>query len=79
MKASAYSGPVAVDVAVVEHDCATPDSDTTSALPNKGGARFWSVRGKFMHRGDGVVSCVGSDQLRGNGTGHGGVFGGVCD
>ena len=36
MTASAYvGGPVVVDVAVVQRDCATADEDATSALPNK--------------------------------------------
>ena len=62
-KASTHAGSVRVDIAVVERDCATVDVDATSGLPNKEGARFWSVPGRFIHRSDGM--------------GHGGLFGGV--
>ena len=43
MKASAYCGLVVVDIAASERDYAAVDVDATSALPNKGGARIWSV------------------------------------
>ena len=36
MTASAYRGLVAVDVAVVERDCAAFDGDAASVLPNNG-------------------------------------------
>ena len=55
-KASTHAGSVGVDIAVVERDCATIDEDATSILPNKEGARFWSVQARFIHRGDGMVS-----------------------
>ena len=35
MKASAYSGLVVVDVAIVERDCAILNAEATSILPNK--------------------------------------------
>ena len=63
-KAITHVSFVGIDIAVVERDCATVDADATSVLPNKEGARFWSVPGKFIHRGDGKE--------------HGGVFGDVC-
>ena len=52
-KASTHAGSVGVDIAIVERHCATVYVDATSALPNKEGARFWSVPGRFIHRGDG--------------------------
>ena len=62
MKASAYSGLVVVDVAIVERDCAIYDAETTSALLKQGQA--WHIREKQAPQ-------------RGDGVGHGCVFGGV--
>ena len=62
-KASTHIGSVGVDIAVVERDCATSvvDVDAASALPNKEGTRFWSVPGRFIHRGDGGSFREGSE------------------
>ena len=62
MKASAYSSLVVVDVAIVERDCAIYDAETTSALLKQGQA--WHIREKQAPQ-------------RGDGVGHGCVFGGV--
>ena len=59
MKASAHRGLVVVDIAAVERDCATIDDDATSILPNNKARQSK----RAPHRGDGLVSCVGSSQL----------------
>jgi hypothetical protein len=52
-KASAHvSGLIVVDVAVVEGHVTSINAHTAT-LPNKEGARIWSVLGKYLHGGDG--------------------------
>ena len=52
MKASTHDSGIGVDITAVERGCTTANhgnGDATSILPNKGGARFWSVPRKFIH------------------------------